>query len=226
MNCLEKVLEKLDLDIDKKNYSAILSSLKRNFDDSNAFSERCEILGDSILNFFTVQYIYNNYQDLNLHTEGFISKLKSALVSRYSFCYYAKKISLAELIKNLNSTISLSDSFEALFGIFLDIGVDFSILKEKYYTLLKKHYDYLIASEENLDFKSFLQSYSQKYFHSLPEYIFTDADENNFVIYCSLNEFKAKGEGKSKKTAEQNAAKKILMLLDLDAQETIFFCNI
>jgi ribonuclease-3 len=106
----------------------------------------------------------------------------------------------------------LSNMVEALIGaIYLDGGIRKTTRVIK--TLFKPYF-----KEEKLTEKSpknMLQEYSQKKWGILPKYKFSRKTRDGFTVIAYINnEFKAKGTGKSKKEAEQHAARLLLNSLN------------
>jgi len=79
-------------------------------------------------------------------------------------------------------------------------------------TLFRPYFNEEKLTEKNP--KNILQEYSQKKWGYLPKYKFSQKTKDGFTVFAYIGkEFKAKGIGKSKKEAEQNAAKLLLNIL-------------
>ena len=178
--------------------------------------ERLELLGDAVLGLATAQWLYDRHPEL---PEGELSKRKAQLVSRPSLARYAEKIDLgASLRIGVGEDRSggrakpslLESSLEAVFGaVFLDAGFDAA--REVILPMLEE------ASEgpEQLDSKTQLQEMAQALGWDLPEYRLVDAagpdHSKTFSIECWVGgELAGRGEGSSKKLAEQKAAAEAL----------------
>ncbi len=168
--------------------------------------ERMEFFGDSILGFFVSEILFNRYPNKN---EGYLSKIKSKLVSEKYLAKVAKEIKLSEYIllsaneirnggREKNSI--LSDSLEALVcSIYLDGGIKKTknfikeVILKNYETKIKM--DYLRYQEPPL-YKTVMEK---------------GPDHNKtFIVEVNLkNSVKGKGEGTTKKLAQQNAAKRV-----------------
>jgi len=183
------------------------------------YNERLEFLGDSVISLIICDYLFKKYPDKD---EGYLSKIKSYIVSKNNLAEWAKKIELQNHIKLAKSELSsggalnpsiLADCFEALIGaIYLDSNFD----------MAKKILMSFIESEKkifnDIDFKSKFQEYIQKKYKILPKYevLSTEGPEHNktFIVNLSINgKVIALGNGKSKKEAEQNAAKNAIIKL-------------
>lgn len=179
------------------------------------YNERMEFLGDSILAGVVAEYLYQKYPEVD---EGRLSQLKSQLVSRQSLSRWAKDMGLGDfLLISKGEEASggrkrdslLSNTFEALVAaIYLDDG--FEPAKKFINTHLAKHRRVVIN-----DPKSKLQEYIQSVHKSLPEYKIVGESGPDHEKMFEVGVFFKKtmlgsGEGRSKKEAEQAAAKQAL----------------
>ena len=182
-------------------------------------NEKLEYLGDAVLNSVISILLYKKYKDKH---EGFLSNARSCLVKKETLTEVAKDIRLSthmcygngEAVVPEESKV-LSNILEALIGaIYLDGGM------RKVTTIIRA----LFASyfnEEKLNEKNpknTLQEYSQKRWGMLPRYKFSRRTKEGFtvVVYVGSN-LKAKGQGKSKKEAEQQAAR--LLMSEIGPEE-------
>jgi len=171
--------------------------------------ERLEFLGDAVLELITSEYFYKQ----TTYKEGDMSKIRASFVCEKALATYARNLGLEEYIKvghgqahNINDTI-LADVFEAVLGaIYLDQGFE----------VAKKYIDeiiipYIKSGTHFLgDYKSLLQELVQTDKKSL-EYVLVGesgpAHDKCFEIEVRIDDMVyGKGQGKSKKEAEQNAA--------------------
>ncbi len=172
--------------------------------------ERLEYLGDAVLEVVTSHYLYSNTD----YSEGHMSKLRSSYVCETALDEYAKEINLKDYIKlgkgikKPNKAV-IADVFEAVIGvIYLENGIEdvrhlFNKLIVPY--IENVNYDFLG------DYKSTLQELVQTDKKSV-EYIVTKEygpSHNKTFLVDVIIEGKVfgSGEGKSKKEAEQLAAK-------------------
>lgn len=183
-------------------------------------NERLEFLGDSVLNLSITTFLFNRQKNL---TEGELSRLRSTIVCEKSLRQAADTFSLGEHIllgkgeeqtggRNRDSIIS--DAMEALIGaIYLDAGY------EEANKFILKHMGSIIELAVKgrlfMDYKTQFQEVAQKQGNAKIEYkvIGEKGPDHNkiFIVELLLNEENiAKGEGRSKKEAEQNAAKEAL----------------
>jgi ribonuclease-3 len=182
---------------------------------SGIYNERLEFLGDSILAAVVAHELYVSHPS---EDEGHLSKRKSQLVSRASLAHWASEINLgAYLLLGVGEETSggrirqslLSNAFEALIGaIFLDGGY---AAAERFI----KRSMYSHEPKAETDYKSRLQEVLQKKFKVPPAYETTQAqgpdhDKTFEVIVQMSRKVLGKGVGKTKKEAEQAAAKNAL----------------
>ena len=188
-------------------------------------NERLEFLGDSVLSIVVSDYIYKNFKAL---PEGELTKLRASLVCEKTLFSFAKQIRLGEFIMlgkgeqnnqgNERASI-LSDAFEAvLAAIYLDGGIDAARKHVLRFVVpeLKKH-----DIETFKDYKTALQEVIQRNPEERLKYVLTDETgpdhDKRFTVEVHLNSnIIGCGVGKSKKQAEQEAAKQALHLMGLE----------
>lgn len=178
-------------------------------------NEKLEYLGDAILNTIITILLYKKYKDKD---EGFLSNARSCLVKRETLTEIAKTITLQEHMAYGNGgqyvpeeSKVLSNMMESLIGaIYLDGGM------RKVTKVIKRLFAPFFTDEKLTakNPKNRLQEYAQKTWGILPRYKFARKIKGGFtVLVCVGKEQKAKGIGKSKKEAEQNAASHMLSQL-------------
>ena len=181
--------------------------------------EKLEFMGDAVLGYVTADLVYKNRPEMS---EGDLTKLRSALVSTKPLANYARNINLHEYIR-IGHSITLdqvkqSDKIlenvlEALIGaMYLDTG-----LKQAYrlisYLLLEDIKSYDI--DKLTDYKSKLQEEIQAEHRDAVQYVTVEthgpAHNRTFKVQVLFNGIVlGEGEGKSKKQAEEMAAKSAL----------------
>ena len=204
-------LEKYNIDI--KNKDLLLRALTHSSyanEHNCEHYERLEFLGDAVLELITSDYFYNN----ELLSEGEMTKKRASYVCEEALSKYAKDIGYIPFIRvghgqlnNINDTI-IADVFEAILGvIYLDCG--FETAKKYIYEVVIPH----IKDKEVYlsDYKSALQELIQTDKKTL-EYVLIDeigpAHDKTFTVEVKVdNIIYGKGIGKTKKEAEQEAAK-------------------
>ena len=188
-------------------------------------NERLEFLGDSILNLIISNHIYLRFTDAD---EGDLSRIRASLVKEESLAQIAMDIGLGDHIRlgggelksgGFRRASILSDALEALIAaIYLD-----SDYAQTEATVLRLYHGQLQTVDENAnlrDPKTQLQEYLQARKMHLPRYQVeqTSGKSHNqvFTVSCSITdlELQSKGKGSSRKKAEQQAAQKILDILE------------
>jgi ribonuclease-3 len=180
----------------------------------NESNERLEFLGDAILGAVVADYLFKKYP---LKDEGFLTKMRSKIVSRYSLNELSKKIGLdrhviARLDKKSKTDSIYGNAFEALIGaIYLDKGgrvCEKFILQRIIYPFISL--DRLETEETN--FKSLIIEWAQKEKRELTFEIVDEFGEGRNKIFeacVKLDGIKiTRGKESSKKKAEQIAANK------------------
>ncbi|MEO9484135.1 MAG: ribonuclease III [Ekhidna sp.] len=179
--------------------------------------ERLEYLGDAILGMIIAEYLYMKYP---FKEEGFLTEIRAKIVNRESLNRLGQKIGLKELVQyNQNSRAHRSvygDCMEALIGaVYLDHGFEYSkrfIIKK----LIKPHYDLEELVSKITNYKSRLLEWSQKENKDL-KFEIIDEEDRKFTAQIFINDqAMSKGFGFSKKKAEQDAAQKTYVDLNLD----------
>ena len=176
-------------------------------------NERLEFLGDAVIESVSSDYLFIEFPDKN---EGFLTQLRSKMVSRQSLNSVAKRIGLDDhVITNASSSTSqkhiYGDAFEAMMGaIYLDQGYDFvnRLLINKIFTQYLK---LETLAESETDFKSRLIEWCQKNHHTI--HFATSHDKTYstshpfFYSKVLIDDIEVgHGAGESKKEAEQRAA--------------------
>lgn len=186
-------------------------------------NERLEFLGDAVLDLVIGEYLYKNFQK---SSEGELSKLRASLVNENGFNKLAIFLNLGNHIYLSNAeeknggrekSSLLSNAFEAVMGaIYLEAGLE--KLNTIVLNLLEKNYDKISLDNLFEDYKTALQELTQARFGLIPEYVVIASrgpdHKKEFEIAAVIDEKEyAKAVGKSKKIAQQEAAKIALNIL-------------
>ncbi len=187
-------------------HKSILDETKMKSFESN---ERLEFLGDAVLDIIISHYLFTKFP---FKDEGFLTKLRSRLVSRQTLNQLGLKIGLKELIEaNLNkvSKTVYGDALEALIGaIYLDRGYSHaqSFVLER---LLDIHIDINEVVQTETDFKSRVIEWAQKEKQTF-EFVSNAKEEGESKYYSEEllinNKLQEVGKAFTKKKAEQLAA--------------------
>ena len=189
------------------------SVLKERPDLDGSF-ETLEFIGDSVLGFIITKFLYDRYEK---EQEGFLTKARTKLVRGEMLAKIALKLGLDKWIlmdekgmRNewFKNPKILEDVFESLVGaIYLDLG----LLHAKQFILNIYENPQLVDMRCLLvddNFKDHAMRYTQTNGLPLPEYRVTSHENGIFVIDLYINgTYMGRGSGKSKKIAEQRAAK-------------------
>lgn len=180
-------------------------------------NERLEFLGDSVLGIIVTEKLYRTYPDM---PEGKLANMRAATVSQSALASVARKINLGKYIllgkgeivtKGNDKDSILSDTVEALIGAtYLCNGLEKTrVVVEKLLDELLKN---VLVRSEQTDWKTTLQEMvSTRIKSAVPVYTVEGTGPNhNRTFYAEVvveNLVYGKGEGTSKKQAEQNAAR-------------------
>jgi ribonuclease-3 len=184
-------------------------------------NQRLEFLGDAVLSAVVAEYLYKNFPDKD---EGYLTNLRSIIVSRKSLNDVAQKIGVHRLVKkkldkNKRAHSINGDAFEALIGaIYLDRGLNYThdfILNKVIIPFWgdKKLENHVIsyksaliewAQKNKIDYKlELLQEWGKKHALTFEVAVIVDGEEIS------------RGQGTSKKRAEEAASKKAYIELKI-----------
>ncbi|MDT0595807.1 ribonuclease III [Glaciecola petra] len=184
-------------------------------------NERLEFLGDAVLGLAIAERVYAKFPDL---PEGKLTRMRANLVKGATLAEIARELSLGELIKLGPGELKsggqrrdsiLADAVEAILGaVYLDANLDavYKVIDILFSERLK-------ALDPNLqikDNKTRLQEYLQSRQIDLPEYEVVNISgkdhSQTFTVECRIKKLALlqKGVGRSRRIAEQEAAKLIL----------------
>lgn len=182
-------------------------------------NERLEFLGDAVLDAVIAEYLFQRFPS---EDEGYLTKLKSKVVSRKTLAEIAEAMEIRKILRyNAGRSINLStiegNAFEALMGaIYLDGGFE-AVKKCIYNQILRKYVDLNRLLEEEIDFKSKLFIWCQRSKLNLDFKVINEENTAGNWIYTVRVEINdreyGQGIGSSKKSAEQAAAKETLELM-------------
>ena len=186
-------------------------------------NERLEFLGDSVLSIFVSDILYKHYNNL---PEGELTKIRAAIVCEKSLYERAKEINLGKYLllgKGEESTRGrermsiLADAFEAFMGaVYLDGGLD--AVNKVFKPIFEPHIEEAAAGKALKDYKTMLQEIVQKNKEEVLSYVLKNESGPDHLkvfeveVHLNNNVF-ATGKGRSKKEAEQDAARLALALM-------------
>lgn len=186
--------------------------------------ERLEFLGDAVLDLIVTEIIFDLFPEEN---EGFLTKLRAKLVKGDTLAMFARKLRLHKLMQlgervqgqGIEQSKSvLSDVFEALVGaLYLDVG--YEATSKFVRRVIEEHVNFEQITNSLDNYKSLLLEFAQANQMEIPTYTVISEEgpghNKTFGVKVFVDEKPmAEGIGKSKKEAEQQAAKKALNILE------------
>jgi ribonuclease-3 len=179
-------------------------------------NERLEFLGDAVLGLVVTDHLFLTYPDL---PEGELAKVRASVVNSEALAEVAAELSLGDALllgKGEDSSGGrekpsiLADAMEAVIGaVYLDGG--WEPAAELVMGLLGDRIEEAAAGPGGQDYKTRLQELAARKFEQLPRYEVTDEGPDHakrfFAIVLLGGVQRGRGEGRSKKQAEQGAAR-------------------
>lgn len=199
-------------------HSSAAQPIKRGVSNSN---ERLEFLGDAVLGSVIAHFLFTKFP---FKDEGFLTKMRSKLVSRQNINKLALKLGVETLITRINDAgpgfkSMNGDALEALIGaIYLDknyeTAKDFIVNR-----IIKTHVDLDDLEKNDSDFKSKMIEWCQREKKSIRFELVGEegkGHEKFYTVNLSIdNEVEGSGKGFSKKIAEQMAAESVCTKLGI-----------
>ncbi len=191
---------------------------------SSPHNERLEFLGDSLLNCVIAGELYSRFGDLS---EGDLSRFRSNLVRQQTLADLALNLELGDLLRLGEGELKsggarrpsiMADALEAIFGaVYVDAGFETvqEVIRALYAPILE-HFD---PNAQGKDPKTMLQEYLQGRHIALPQYLVVatrgQAHAQRFEVECVIPflNVRTRGEGASRRIAEQAAAHNALTAL-------------
>ena len=192
-------------------------------------NERLEFLGDAVLDLLVADYLFLRYPEMS---EGRLTVSRATLVRRETLSGWAEDLRLGDFLRvgrgeiqdGVVSQRTLAGAFEAVLGaLYLDQG--FEAARTYVDAILDRDVDRLLATRDLTNYKGVLQEQIQETDTLLPEYVVTSQrgpdHDRTFVIEALHRGITiGKGEGRSKRAAEQAAAKDALTRMAGRSDET------
>lgn len=213
-----------DLLLKAVTHSSYVNEHQKHFFECN---ERLEFLGDSVLSIIVSTYIYAKYSD---QMEGILTKIRASVVCEKALAEFAKEIGLGNYLilghgeeKNdgRNRASVTSDAFEALLGaMYLDSGKNLETVADFLMPFIINALKDTNAAAVFKDYKTELQQIVQQVNGERLEYVVLEESgpdhDKTYTIAAMLNANQiGVGSGRSKRLAEQNAAKEALKLFGI-----------
>ena len=183
-------------------------------------NERLELLGDSVISLLCINYLYNKYPQ---YDEGELTQIKTYMVNGKQLSLIGEKLGLDKRIKlgtgEVLSSKTVGRAFEALIGAYyLSMGFEST---KKCLNLIFDQLDSGQIEQILYNYKGDLQKFSQLKFKEDPHYEVTKQSgqphNREYTVKVTIKSNKTLtgiGSGKSKKEAEQQAAKDLLTILE------------
>ena len=178
-------------------------------------NERLEFLGDSILGMTVAEHLYRNFPD---RPEGELTRMRADMVCETTLASVAERIGLGqhlllghgeERLGGRSRASILADAVESIIAAsYLDGGMEAAVSFIRSFILC----DVPVKKLHNVDYKTTLQELVQRKKDQVLSYALTGESgpdhDKSFVVEVSLNgEVVGSGTGRSKKRAEQDAAR-------------------
>lgn len=197
---------------------------RANAQDAVAYNERLEFLGDSVLSIVVSEYLFIHFSD---HPEGELTKMRADVVCERALSKYADTVGVGNYLrlghgeeKNGGRTRRsiLADAFEALLAaMYLDSGYDKSVVADFLMPFVLAELDDAKSGGHAGDYKTALQQLVQQNGADILEYVTVGQSgpdhQKVFDVEARLNSnIVGHGSGRTKREAEQNAARQALAL--------------
>ncbi len=222
---MHKSIEKLqqDLGYEFEDKNLIIEALTHKSYKQPYDNERLEFLGDAVLDLVVGEYLFFKFKKAD---EGTLSKIRASLVNEVGFDKLARHLSLGDYILlssaeenngGREKSSLLSNSFEAVMGaIYLESGLE--TVKKIAIDLIEKVHKEISLDSLFQDYKTAFQELTQARYGVTPEYKVVASrgpdhkKEFEIAVLVDGKEY-ARAKGKSKKAAQQEAAKIALEIL-------------
>jgi len=223
-----------DVEIDASPREAFCSRIGYRFDDADLLdlslrhrswcaenggvdsNERLEFLGDAVLGLIVTDHLFMTSP---ASSEGVLARRRSELVSANALADVARPIGLGDVLLlgkgeestgGRTKTSILADAMEAVIGaVYLDAGI--SAARAVVLNLLDERIDGVVSGDVASDHKSHLQEVAARRFGELPRYELTEAGPEHEKVFSAVvrlgGDQWGAGEGRTKKEAEQAAAR-------------------
>jgi ribonuclease-3 len=179
-------------------------------------NERLEFLGDAVLQLIVTDHIFRTYDRL---PEGELAKVRASVVSSAALADVAADLDVGEALLlgkgedqsgGREKPSIMADAMEAIIGaVYIDAG--WNAAAQLVMRLLGEHIGVAAAGPGGHDYKTRLQELAARQFDQLPRYEVLDEGPDHakrfFASVLVAGEVRGRGEGRSKKQAEQGAAR-------------------
>ena len=223
-NRYEKLEKQLGFEFKDKSMldlAFVHKSFINEYRDKKESNERLEFLGDAVLELAVTEFLYKTYSD---KAEGDLTNWRSAVVKGKNLAQIANELSLGtylylsrgeEKSGGRKKNYILANTLEALIGaIYLDRG--YKVSHDFIFKNILEKLEEILEAGLHIDAKSHFQELAQEKVGVTPEYRFVKEwgpdHAKRFMMGVYINDKKiAEGEGSSKQTAEEDAARVALL---------------
>lgn len=200
------------------------SSYTNEVGDPRGSNERLEFLGDAVIDLAVTSHLYSAFPDAD---EGRLTKAKSVAVSRPILAEKADELGLADYLllgkgeeanNGRERPNNRGNAFEALVAVlYLERG--FAYAQKFVIKCLEQDIERFLAEQSTTgDYKSLLQETAQRLFDCRPAYEVSNTKgkehHKEFTVSVAVAGHRGVGRGRSKKEAEQAAAKQLYLMLE------------
>ncbi|MFM8944076.1 MAG: ribonuclease III [Actinomycetota bacterium] len=190
-------------------------------------NERLEFLGDAVLDLVVAEMAYRGFPDLQ---EGDLAPLRAAIVNMTALADVARSLDLGDALflgrgeekgGGRDKPSILADALEAIFGaVYLDLGPDAA--RDLIERLFRPRMMAYVRGEGGRDYKSLLQQRASSDLREVPDYRIEEQGPDHLKEFTATVHLGGRafgtGTGRSKKEAEQRAAREALLALDGSAE--------
>jgi len=197
-------------------------------------NERLEFLGDAVLNLIIGKYLYERFPDEN---EGFLTKMRTKLVNGSMLAHLASILNLSSYIivskqvedsNGRNNKNIMEDCFEALLGaMLLDSNMNILPVYDWLTTFIEENVDFSELITSNTNFKDIVIKHFQHSNGWIPKFFSEDVQtrKNVKVFFVNMKDpegkLLAKGQGNTKKQAENDCSRNALITLGINPTKTV-----
>jgi ribonuclease-3 len=185
-------------------------------------NERLEFLGDAVLGLVVTDMAFAAYPEM---PEGQLAKLRAAIVNMQALAEVSRGLGVGDVVLlgkgeessgGRDKASILADALEAIFGaVYLDLGLP--VAREVIERLFRPRMEAWVRGEGDRDFKTTLQELASQVLRAIPEYRVAERGpdhEKEFTAVVSVGgERLGSGTGRSKKEAEQRAAREAFVVI-------------
>lgn len=192
-------------------------------------NQTMEFLGDAVLNMIVAEALYRGFPTL---PEGKLTEIRISLIRQEKLAEKAAQIKLGDYLQlgkgeeasgGRGKRNNLADAFEALTAaIFLDRGLD--VTRRFITSIFSRELEEIKSGQVSFNYKAMLQEFTQAEFKTLPEYEIIESTgpdhDKVFIVSVAVGDVVlAVGSGKTRKTAESEAARTAYLKLSTGREQ-------